>query len=149
MSLYVPSSPNTTANTPLARGRGPLKLKQSTSTVSTLESAPTLPTQAEAVAQNLDEISWHRIEVAGRQFQVSSRRSQSHMQEVERLLAETHAEVKVNLEGHPPLHAALLTAINLADQLICREQGHAVRQSNLRIKSLLGRLDQVFKHDAK
>ena len=143
MPFYVSNPSNTTTKPQF--GAGSTALKQSTAVASAKAPAPILPTQpAEAGQQIMGEASWHHFEIAGRRFQVSSHRSDSHMQEVEKLLVETYTQVQESLNGKQPLHAALLTAMNLADQLVSQAQGHQAKQSNLRMESLLSRLEKAL-----
>lgn len=64
------------------------------------------------------EASWYDITVAGKRFNIASRRGESHIREVERLLNETFEEVSARVQGQPVMNIALLTALNLADQLL-------------------------------
>jgi len=64
------------------------------------------------------EASWFDITIAGKRFNIASRHGEEHIREVERLLNETFEEVNSRVEGQSLLNIALLTALNLADQLL-------------------------------
>ncbi len=67
------------------------------------------------------QVSWYDISIAGRQFNIASRRGEEHIRNVERLVEETIAERSDRVQGQSPLNVALLTALNLADQLVSLE----------------------------
>ena len=88
------------------------------------------------------EASWYDITVAGKRFNVASRRGESHIREVERLLNETFEEVSARVQGQPVLNIALLTALNLADELLSqrtRESG-ASEELFRRVEFMMTRL---------
>jgi cell division protein ZapA (FtsZ GTPase activity inhibitor) len=62
--------------------------------------------------------SWYDITVAGKRFNIASRQDEVQIREVERLLNETFEQVSARVTGQPALNIALLTALNLADQLV-------------------------------
>ena len=64
------------------------------------------------------EASWFDITVAGKRFNIASRHGEGHIREVERLLNETFEEVNSRVEAQSLLNITLLTALNLADQLL-------------------------------
>ncbi len=91
------------------------------------------------------DTSWYELTIAGRKFSVASRHGEAHIREVERLLEETYREVTTRLPGQTALNLALLTALNLADQVLTlntKEQQQG--QSFERVQGLLSRLETVL-----
>jgi len=92
------------------------------------------------------EARWYTVTIAGNQFDIASRKGESHIRQVESLLDTTHAEVAARAVGQPPHNLALLTALNLADQLLeLRNQ----RQGNddlwnQRVSTMVDRLQRVL-----
>ncbi|MDH4248772.1 MAG: cell division protein ZapA [Deltaproteobacteria bacterium] len=62
--------------------------------------------------------AWFDIAIAGKRFTIASRQGEAHIRQVERLLNATYEEIKSRSKGQSILHLALLTALNLADQLL-------------------------------
>ena len=93
-----------------------------------------------------EEPSWYDVSIAGMRFNIASRRGESHIREVERILSETYSEVSSRLESQSPLNIALLTALNLADQLLSQRQGRegADQATQDRINSLVERLGSAL-----
>jgi cell division protein ZapA (FtsZ GTPase activity inhibitor) len=92
------------------------------------------------------EASWYDITIAGKRFNVASRRGESHIREVERLLNETFEEVSARVQGQPVLNIALLTALNLADELLSQRsrQNGASEELSRRVEGLVTRLATVL-----
>lgn len=93
----------------------------------------------------LTESEPHRydIAIAGKKFTIASRRGEAHIREVEKLLSSTYDEVSAHIQGQTALHMALLTALNLADELVNSRQ--ALReQYGERIEGLLIRLGSAL-----
>ena len=88
------------------------------------------------------EASWFDITVAGKGFNISSRHGEEHIREVERLLNETFEEVSSRVEGQSLLNIALLTALNLADQLLGEKtaQYGKVEALSHRVETMVTRL---------
>ena len=96
------------------------------------------------------EASWYDITVAGKRFNIASRRGESHIREVERLLNETFEEVSARVQGQPVMNIALLTALNLADQLLdgrSAQDGESEALSR-RVEFLVTRLDSALNGSA-
>ena len=93
------------------------------------------------------DVSWYDITIAGKQFNVSSRFGEAHIREVERLLKETYDQVQSRVDGQSPLHIALLTALNLADQVLMlnAEKAGVGNEVGQRLESLVVRLDSILK----
>jgi cell division protein ZapA (FtsZ GTPase activity inhibitor) len=97
--------------------------------------------QSERLAQL--EPNRYDIAIAGKKFTIASRRGEAHIREVEKLLASTYDEVGAHIQGQTTLHMALLTALNLADELVNARQ--ALReQYGERIEGLLIRLGSAI-----
>ena len=92
------------------------------------------------------EASWYDITVAGKRFNIASRHGETHIREVERLLNETFEEVSARVQGQPVLNIALLTALNLADQLLSlrTNQNGASQELSRRVEFLVTRLETVL-----
>jgi cell division protein ZapA (FtsZ GTPase activity inhibitor) len=89
------------------------------------------------------EAKWYEITIAGKKFTIASRHGEAHIREVEKLIAGTYEEVSERIHGQTALHVALLTALNLADELITTRQ--ALRdQYGERIEGLLTRLSSAL-----
>lgn len=92
------------------------------------------------------EPSWYDITIGGKRFNIASRHGETHIREVERLLEETYEEVRGRSPGQTALNVALLTALNLADQLLSLRQ--AVKEESGgwtgRVEALLQRLDEIL-----
>lgn len=96
------------------------------------------------------EASWYDITVAGKRFNIASRRGESHIREVERLLNETFEEVSARVQGQPVMNIALLTALNLADQLLdsrSAQDGESEALSR-RVEFLVTRLESALNGSA-
>ena len=96
------------------------------------------------------EASWYDITVAGKRFNIASRRGESHIREVERLLNETFEEVSARVQGQPVMNIALLTALNLADQLLDRRSAQDGESEALsrRVEFLVTRLESALNGSA-
>ncbi len=94
--------------------------------------------------------SWYDITVAGKRFDVASRHGESHIREVEQLLNETFEEVSARVQGQPVLNIALLTALNLADQLLSARTAQDGEHEALskRVEFLVTRLASVLETEA-
>ena len=89
------------------------------------------------------EPNQYDIAIAGKKFTIASRHGEAHIREVEKLLASTYDEVAAHVQGQPALHLALLTALNLADELVNSRQ--ALReQYGERIEGILIRLSSAL-----
>ena len=96
------------------------------------------------------EASWYDITVAGKRFNIASRRGETHIREVERLLNETFEEVSARVQGQPVMNIALLTALNLADELLssrAAKDGESEAMSR-RVGSLVTRLESALNGSA-
>ena len=93
-----------------------------------------------------DAVQWYDITIAGRQFNSASRHGEGHIRRVERLLEKTVEDVTDHVQGKSPATVALLTALNLADQLLISESDHVETSQALngRLQSLLGRLENAL-----
>jgi cell division protein ZapA (FtsZ GTPase activity inhibitor) len=99
------------------------------------------PAQSERTAQ--PEPNWYDIAIAGKKFTIASRHGEAHIREVEQVLSSTYEEVSARIQGQTALHVALLTALNLADELVNTRQ--ALRdQYGERIEGLLTRLSSAL-----
>ena len=56
-------------------------------------------------------VSWYDITIAGKQFNIASRRGEGHIRSVERLIQETVAELTGRGQGQNQINLALLTAL--------------------------------------
>jgi cell division protein ZapA (FtsZ GTPase activity inhibitor) len=92
------------------------------------------------------EASWYDITVAGKRFNIASRRGESHIREVEGLINETFEEVSARVQGQPVLNIALLTALNLADELLSLRHSSdgASEELTRRVGFLVTRLKSVL-----
>jgi cell division protein ZapA (FtsZ GTPase activity inhibitor) len=95
---------------------------------------------------NSADASWFNVTIAGKRFNIASRHGEPHIREVERLLEETYEEIRARVPGQTAHNIALLTALNLADQLLTLKQ--AVREESgdwsNRVELLLQRLDRML-----
>ena len=103
-----------------------------------------MPEQPEQQVEQ--EASWFDITVAGKRFNIASRRGEAHIREVERLLNETFEEVSARVQGQPVMNIALLTALNLADQLLSSRsaQDGASEEISKRVEFLVSRLESAL-----
>lgn len=92
------------------------------------------------------ETNWYDITISGKKFNVASRYGEPHIRKVESLLEQTFQEVQKNVEGQSTLHLALLTALNLADQLLTRTPGNHAADGEVgqRLEALKVRLESVL-----
>jgi cell division protein ZapA (FtsZ GTPase activity inhibitor) len=105
----------------------------------------TVPSNVGALSERPlpSEPNWYDISIAGKKFTIASRHGEAHIREVEKLLASTYDEVMARAQGQSALHTALLTALNLADELVNTRQ--ALRdQYGQRIEGLLSRLSSAL-----
>ena len=95
------------------------------------------------------EVSWYHITLAGKQFNIASRRGESHIRNVERLVGDAIEEIGTRAQGQNPLHVALLAALNLADELLTLRNGEKENQGQWerRLENLVFRLDTVLPLD--
>ena len=101
-----------------------------------------------AVTEYAEEstVSWYDITIAGRQFNIASRRGEAHIRDVERRIGETITELQNRSEKSNSMNLAFLTALNLADQLVSLEAeiSLAPYQRDRQLKTILGRLETVI-----
>jgi cell division protein ZapA (FtsZ GTPase activity inhibitor) len=92
------------------------------------------------------EPSWYDVTIGGKRFNIASRHGEAHIREVERLLEETYEEVRARAQGQTALNVALLTALNLADQLLSLKVALRAESGGWtdRVESLLQRLDTIL-----
>ncbi len=115
-----------------------------------MESSPRQPMEGVTdVTERLDQsepVQWYDITIAGKQFNIASRHGEGHVRKVERLLERTVEEMSERVQGKGPATVALLTALNLADQLLLLETGQsaAARAMNSRLEGLLQRLEEAL-----
>ncbi len=89
------------------------------------------------------EPNWYDITIAGKKFTIASRHGEAHIRAVEKMIADTYEEVGARIQGQTAVHIALLTALNLADELINTQ--HALRdQYGERIEDMLTRLGSAL-----
>ncbi len=95
------------------------------------------------------EVSWYHITLAGKQFNIASRRGETHIRNVERLVGDAIEEIRARTQGQNPLHVALLAALNLADELLTLRNGEKDNQGQWerRLENLVFRLDTVLPPD--
>ena len=95
------------------------------------------------------EVSWYNITLAGKQFNIASRRGESHIRKVERLVGDAIEEISARAQGQSRLHVALLAALNLADELLTLRNGEQENQGQWerRLENLVFRLDTVLPPD--
>ena len=117
-----------------------------------MESRKTAPKAGAATPEpGRSEPAWYDVSIGGKRFNIASRHGEAHIRDVERLLEETYEEVRARAQGQTAVHIALLTALNLADQL------HTLRTAlreesggwNERVASLLERLDSILAHEQR
>ena len=65
-----------------------------------------------------NRIQQYNIQLAGKTFTISSHRDDPHIRKVEQLVGRTYDQVSEKLQQVPAIHTALLTALNIADQLV-------------------------------
>ena len=92
------------------------------------------------------ETSWYDVTIGGKRFNIASRHGEAHIRQVERLLEETYEEVRARAQGQTALNIALLTALNMADQLLSLKQALKEESGGWteRVESLLQRLDMIL-----
>lgn len=92
------------------------------------------------------EPSWYDVTIGGKRFNIASRHGEAHIRQVERLLEETYEEVRARTQGQSSLNVALLTALNLADQLLSLRTAVKAESGGWteRVESLLQRLDTIL-----
>ncbi|MBI3991790.1 MAG: cell division protein ZapA [Candidatus Lambdaproteobacteria bacterium] len=93
------------------------------------------------------ESNWYDITIAGKQFTISTHHGEAHVRRVEKLLGETMDEISSRIDAKNPLNVALLTALNLADQLILRdaETHDSTREWSGRLNLLVDRLGETLR----
>lgn len=102
--------------------------------------------QAQSDSTETSQPAWFDITIAGKRFNIASRYEEEHIRELERLLSETYAEVEARNKGQTALNVALLTALNLADQMVARrdQEQHQKTQEGRRIHQLIEGIDSVL-----
>lgn len=98
------------------------------------------------VSETFDQsepVQWYDITIGGKRFNIASRHGESHIRKLELLLERTVEEMNQRVLEKGPTTVALLTALNLADQLLVMEadQTAAARALNSRLEGLLQRLE--------
>ena len=97
------------------------------------------------VSETFDQsepVQGYDITIGGKRFNIASRHGESHIRKLELLLERTVEEMNQRVLEKGPTTVALLTALNLADQLLVMEadQTAAARALNSRLEGLLQRL---------
>ena len=87
--------------------------------------------QGNAVTEHNEnqELSRYDISVAGKKFNIASRRGEPHVRDVEKLIAQITEGISKTGQSHGPNNLALLVALNLADHLVIL-QGQATEDSS-------------------
>lgn len=95
------------------------------------------------------QVSWFDITVAGRQFNIASRRGEAHIREVETLIGQTLGEIQDRLGGQPTANKTLLLALNLADQVLSQRAEHEAGNGNWggQLAGMVDRLNRVLPHE--
>lgn len=88
--------------------------------------------------EHSESVRWYDITIAGKPFNIASRHGEVHIRKVERLLEKTVDEVTDRIQGKSPATIALLSALNLADQLLLMES--TSQAFNGRLELMLHRL---------
>ena len=104
------------------------------------------------VSETFDQsepVQWYDITIGGKRFNIASRHGESHIRKLELLLERTVEEMNQRVLEKGPTTVALLTALNLADQLLVMEAGQtaAARALNSRLEGLLQRLEGALGGD--
>ena len=96
--------------------------------------------------ENGGSAAWYDIAIAGKRFTIASRLGEDHIRDVERLLNETYDGIKSRSKGQSILHLALLTALNLADQLLAlKNSQQGLREDwERRLDWIVGTLDAAL-----
>ncbi len=96
-------------------------------------------------------VSWYDITIAGKQFNIASRRGEAHIRNVERRIEETITDLSDRVQGQNSFNVALLTALNLADQLVTLEaEVDAVPQRfDQQLRTMVSRLTSVMPEDRR
>ena len=91
------------------------------------------------------QVTWYDITIAGKDFNIASRRGEAHIRDVERLVGETIEELKDGVARHHTLNLALLAALNIADQLVSLQTELNADSSpwSIQIRKILTKLDSV------
>lgn len=92
------------------------------------------------------ESTWYEITIAGKQFNIASRHGEEHIRNVERFLGETMDQIGSRLQSRSVQNVALLTALNLADQLLLQnsEEEDSNQTWTQRLELLVHRLSDVL-----
>ncbi|MDH5751391.1 MAG: cell division protein ZapA [Deltaproteobacteria bacterium] len=93
--------------------------------------------------QSRQEVIWYDIQIAGKKFKISSRLGEAHIREVERLVNDTYGQIKGKAQGQPSLNLAMLTALNLAEQMLALKNGRR-DEWNGRLEQILHSLDSTL-----
>lgn len=96
--------------------------------------------------QGSEAVQWYDITIDGKQFNIASRHGEGHIRKVERLLERTVEEMRERVQGKGPTTVALLTALNLADQLLVAEadRNQDVQAIHHRLERLVERLEHAL-----
>ena len=96
-------------------------------------------------------VSWYDITISGKQFNIASRRGEAHIRKVERRIDETIADLSDRVQGQNSLNVALLTALNLADQLLTLEAEFdaAPQRFDRQLRTMVSRLTSVMPEDRR
>lgn len=92
------------------------------------------------------ELSWYDITIAGKQFNISSRRGEEHVREVERLIEKSRNEIQDRVNGQGPATTALLIALNMADRFLAMksELGGDPDNRDIRLELLIEKMNNVL-----
>ena len=100
------------------------------------------------VIDNTEEsdLVWYDIKIAGKQFNISSRRGEEYIRSIERLMEQTRVEMKEQLQEQGPTNSALLIALNLADQFLSLKTvlTGGEYQWDQRLEGLVEKLDKAL-----
>lgn len=95
------------------------------------------------------EVSWYDITIAGKPFNIASRKGETHIRRVERRVEQTISELTDKVKGQNSLNVALLTALNLADHLVTHESEmeSAPARFDQQLRVMVTRLMSVIPED--
>jgi len=97
-----------------------------------------------AAMENPDyaQASRYDITIAGKRFNITSRYGEGHIRKLERLVGDTIEEITARTPGQTLMNAYLLTALNLADQLLVAESTRSqdTQAQEARLERIVGRL---------
>jgi cell division protein ZapA (FtsZ GTPase activity inhibitor) len=97
-------------------------------------------------SRDANEAAWYDITIAGKQFNISSRHGEAHIRNVERFLDATMEQIGSRLQNRSVVNVALLTALNLADQLLLAqsEEASANQDGTQRLEMIVQRLTDAL-----